>query len=107
MSAAALCIACAPATAFAEVVELSGISEIDGEVLGMIELSRGLSDPSEALEPVRRRDAPAGTAVVFDEAIACRLCWLIVEVEGAARLMLEVEVISAGGELYMLVTRGR
>lgn len=112
VSAAALClllVSACDATPDADIevalIEASGISKMEGEVLGRMELTRGLRDPSEAFDPVRRREG-AGMCVGFAVANALRLCWLVVNMEGARRLMLEVEVTSAGVELYMLATRG-
>lgn len=61
-------------------------------------------EPSEAFEPVRLR---VGTPrlVGLDDATAFKLCWLVVETEGATRLALDNDVTSPGA-LYILVTRG-
>ena len=56
-----------------ELMEASGPSEIEGEVFGRMELSLGLRDPSEAFDPVRRREGTE-TGVGLAEAKACRFC---------------------------------
>ena len=79
-------------------IDASGPSEIEGEVFGRIDPCLGFRDTREALDPVRRRE---GTEMedMLAEANACRFCWLVVDRDGATRLMLELEETSAGVEL--------
>lgn len=88
-----------------EPTDASGASEIEGDALGRMEVTLGFRAPSEALDPVRRREETE-TGVGLADARACRFCWLVVDTDGATSPRLELDETRAGAELYRLVTRG-
>lgn len=89
-----------------ETTNASGTSKIEGDVLGKMEAILGFREPSEALDPVRRREETE-MGVGLAEAKACRFCWLVVDTEGATSPRLDLDERRAGAAVYRLVTRGR